>query len=322
MKRVEKILLAVGVLAFGLLAWKMPWPSVAWALRSVGIGFILIFAQEIVAHILNAAGWAAAFLPEHRSMVPSFWRLLKLRIAGDGVHYLIPSALVAGEMAKASMIGRDHPIASRLSSLVVSKFTQVLAFALVSAGSLWLIASGRLSLQAFGGGRNAGMVLLGVLIILLIALELRAWRSGKDTGHKKPEPQGWRSVVKMVDQDARVFLRRHPGLFLLSVLCFTLAYLWGAFEAYLIMRFLGLPVSVETALIIELLSASVDGVFFMVPAKAGTQEISKTAIFTALGLPKTAGFAFGLIRHAREILWALIGTALYYDERRSITPRP
>jgi hypothetical protein len=319
MSRMEKIILLVGLAAFGLVAFNMPWSSVRWAVSSVGLGFILIFGQEIVAHILNTLGWWTAFLPEHRAVVPSFWRLLRLRIAGDGVHYLIPSAIVAGEVAKASMIGSSHSVSKRISSLVVSKFTQLLAFGLVSAVSIILIARGRVSFESIDGHLGAGIALLSGMLLCVVALEARArWSAPSSAKTASGEPGGWRSIVSLLDQDARTFLREHPGLFALSVFFFVLAYLWGAFEAYWIAYFLGLPISVETALIIEILSTSVDGIFFMVPAKAGTQEVGKTAIFAALGLPKTAGFAFGLIRHAREILWAIAGLGLFYKERRHV----
>lgn len=316
MSKTEKAIFIVGAAAFVLVSWNMPWPSVRWAVGSVGAGFILIFSQEIVAHFFNALGWWSAFLPEHRAVVPSFWRLLRLRIAGDGVHYLIPSALIAGEMAKAAMIGKGHPVSKRISSLVVSKFTQLFAFGIMSTASIFLIVRGRVSFGAVDGRVGAGVALLSVMLLSFLALELRARWSGKNARGKPDESGGWKSIVGLLDQDARTFLREHPGRFALSAFFFTLAYLWGAFEAYWIAYFLGLPISAETALMIEILSTSVDGIFFMVPAKAGTQEVGKTAVFAALGLPKTAGFAFGLIRHAREILWAVAGLGLFYRERR------
>jgi len=317
--RLEKVLLAVGLAAFVFLAARMDWTAVSWAVRSVGFGILFILALEAVAHVFNALGWWACFLPEHRMLVPSLWRLLRLRIAGDGVHYIIPSAIVAGEMAKASMIGGKHPLADRLSSLVVSKFTQLLAFALISAGSLLLILRGRLDLARFEGHRTAALAFLGLLAASLLALVLRAWTS-RGAELDKPRKGGVAGTVAAVDQDVREFLSRHPGLFCLSVAAFAFAYLWGAVEAYYIASFLGVPVSAATALIIEMLSITVDGVFFMVPAKAGTQEVTKTAIFTALGLPKAAGFAFGLVRHAREIFWSVAGWGLFYMERRGPAP--
>jgi hypothetical protein len=95
-----------------------------------------------------------------------------------------------------------------------------------------------------------------------------------------------------------------------------LGYSWGAAEIWLITRLLGMSLSPMTALSVEFLSNLVDSLSFMVPAKIGTQEAGKTAIFKGLGMDATAGFTVGLIRHAREILWAGAGLLLYAAHQR------
>ena len=77
-----------------------------------------------------------------------------------------------------------------------------------------------------------------------------------------------------------------------------------------------MPVDARTALLIEVLSNAADMMFFMVPAKAGTQEAGKTVIFHWLGLGARTGLAFGIVRHLRELLWAALGVALYGMEMR------
>jgi hypothetical protein len=65
-----------------------------------------------------------------------------------------------------------------------------------------------------------------------------------------------------------------------------------------------------------MLAVFLDGIFFAVPGKAGTQEATKAAIFGALGYNPQTGLAFGLVRHIREIVWATAGFSLYYFKRR------
>ena len=103
------------------------------------------------------------------------------------------------------------------------------------------------------------------------------------------------------------FLRTHPRRVALSTLLFALGYAWGVFEAFWICHFLMMPVPVLIAVAIEVLSVTVDGILFMIPAKIGTQEGGKAAIFAALGLSSSAGFAFGVLRHVRELVWAALG---------------
>src|SRR5207244_3235551 len=103
-----------------------------------------------------------------------------------------------------------------------------------------------------------------------------------------------------------------PGRVTLSTVMFALGYTWGTFEAFWICRFLMIPVPMLTAFAIEILSVTVDGILFVIPAKIGTQEGGKVAVFAALGLPTSLGFAFGLVRHIRELVWGGLGLLLYW----------
>jgi hypothetical protein len=114
----------------------------------------------------------------------------------------------------------------------------------------------------------------------------------------------------------RFYFGRHPGRFAAAVALFALAYAWVTVEAWLICRLIGLPVDVTTALTIEVLAVAVDGLLFMVPAKVGTQELGKTAIFGLLHLSARSGLAFGIVRHLREVSWASIGLLVYASRLR------
>jgi hypothetical protein len=88
---------------------------------------------------------------------------------------------------------------------------------------------------------------------------------------------------------------------------FFIGWAAGAIEVYLILLFLGIPVTVERALAIEVLSATIDAVLFFVPGKVGTQEGGKVLIFSMLGLEAAKGLSLGILRRMRELIWAGIG---------------
>jgi hypothetical protein len=71
---------------------------------------------------------------------------------------------------------------------------------------------------------------------------------------------------------------------------------------------------------IEFLSNLIDALAFWVPAKIGTQEAGKTAIFAGLGLPPEMGFTLGVIRHVRELTWAGLGLGLYAHHQKKTPP--
>jgi len=292
-----------------ILVWRADTHAVRVAVLEVGWGIVLVVGQEVVAHLLNTLGWRFAFAREHAASLP-FGELLRLRLAGDAINYVTPSATIAGEYARVAMLGDRLGADVRAASVVVAKSAQTLAQAVFIAAGLsilgagFVIAAPRRSLALWGLG-------LGLLLAILLIYGSTAARLGPV-----------RAFLRNAALRLAEFLRDHPGRIVLSTFMFVLAYGWGSFEAYWICRFLGIPVPVSTALAIEVLSVTVDGILFMVPAKIGTQEGGKVAIFAALGLPASLGLAFGLVRHVRELSWAGIGMFLYALSARRRRRRP
>jgi len=105
--------------------------------------------------------------------------------------------------------------------------------------------------------------------------------------------------------------RARPRDLAAAVLCFLGAWSVGVVEARLILEYLRAPVSWGTAFAIESLSVLIETAFFFVPAKMGTQEGGKVAIFAALGLETAKGFSMGFVRRLRELFWALVGLAAF-----------
>jgi glycosyltransferase 2 family protein len=293
----------LGLLGLAILVGLADTHAVRVALLEVGWGIVLVVGQEVVAHLLNTLGWRFAFAREHVASLP-FGELLRLRLAGDAINYLTPSATIAGEYARVAMLGDRLAADVRTASVVVAKSAQTLAQAVFIAAGLSLLGAG---FVIAGPSRSLAFWGLGLGLLLAILLVC-----GSTAAHLGPVRAFSRNAARRL----AAFLRDHPGRVVLSTFMFVLAYGWGSFEAYWICRFLGIPVPVFTALAIEVLSLSVDGMLFMVPAKIGTQEGGKVAVFAALGLPASLGLAFGLVRHVRELSWAGIGMLLYARSAR------
>ena len=52
-------------------------------------------------------------------------------------------------------------------------------------------------------------------------------------------------------------------------------------------------------------------VFFMVPQGLGVNEVGITAAFNIIGMSTSVGLAYGLIRRARVVGYALVGLTAY-----------
>jgi hypothetical protein len=318
----QKIVLAIATLCLGFLLWRINAAEVWGYLRLIGAGMILILVQEIVPHISNAIGWRFAFAPSnHRAY--SLVELVRLRIAGDGVNYLTPSATIAGEVYRAVALPPTQPTEVRYASVSVAKVSQAVAqIVFILAGLAFIIASHNPIMGRYGpviywiAGLMAGafgfFTLAGILV----------WRffiSREPKAGVENERSGLRALLAGfgdVPRQSLTFIVEHPVRFVVSAAFFVGGYAWSSVEGLMICRFLGVPITFLTALIIEILSNVIDSLMFMVPAKVGTQEAGKTAIFLGLGLKPTAGFAFGVVRHIREVAWGAFGLFLCYQGKR------
>lgn len=307
----KKVILAAGLATLVLLVWKFD-PKLVWAeLSDFGWAFAVIIPFQLFDHALNALGWRFTFPEKHARAVP-FWRLIYARVAGDGVNYLTPSANIAGEFVRPALLGPVAPDDVKIMSVVLGKLTQALGQTVFIVAGLLLVVQGQLDFlepgQKVFGLAAAGLTGAGVLTALWLLTH---------PGKLGDRIWGLASRLGSVRAPLRAYVEGHRKRLALSIFFFMLGYAWGALEVWLACRFMGLTVSLKTALAVEVLSNVVDSLLFMVPAKMGTQEAGKTLIFKGLGLPARSGLAFGLIRHIRELVWAAAGLALFVAHQRA-----
>ena len=311
MKRLKALftplVLALGTATFLYLLWKFE-PARVWGhLVAFGWGFAVLLPFQILDHMLNAAGWKLAFPPESSGRV-RFRDLVRVRIAGDGVNYLTPSANIAGEFVRPGMIDGGLSSDVRVTSVLVAKVTQTVGQVFFIFSGLGYLLHAKLfdfdGTQAVLGAIGVGGIFFG----LVIGVSLLVMRPPKWFERRFPAAVESSAPVRAL---LKSYLLSHPVRMLGSIAFFMLGYAWGAAEIWIICRFLHVPVGLEMAFSIELFSNMVDSLAFMVPAKIGTQEGGKAVIFKALGLRPELGFTLGIIRHVREICWAGLGLALY-----------
>jgi hypothetical protein len=312
----HRLVLLAGVVALALLVWKLDIRAVLGIVSRVGWGMLFLLALGIVPPLLNAAGWRLSFEGD-AGRAYTFRTLWALWLAMDGVNYLVPTGSVAGEVARATLLGGSPPFEVRAASVLVSRLGQTVAqLAIVLVGLVALVAP----LPVLTSYRWITAAATGLLALLVAAagayllFARRLIRAGDGTPRPDEPPDGW---LRRTPALLRLYFGRSRARFSAAVVLFAAAYAWNSVETWWICDFIGLPVSVRTALTIEVLSVAIDGLTFIVPAKIGTQELGKVAVFTLLGFPAPFGFAFGIVRHLREIFWAAAGLFLYVLRRRA-----
>jgi glycosyltransferase 2 family protein len=313
MKRGADLNVAVAVLGIGVLAYllhRLGVEEVFQQLALVGWGWFFIIGQEFVAILANTAGWHYAFAASHRTV--SFWELFRMRQAGDGFDYLIPAALMGGDLLRINLLRQKLSISLGAASVTIAKFTQTLGQVLFIALGLTLFAPFAPLrpdlLPWLWGFLLAWFAIMAAILFALwrgvfsrITHFLLRWLPRRLARHLP--------VDKIAELDGYIasFLQGNQREFWASTALFALGWASSVVEVYLIFYFLGLPVDLPTAVTVETLSVFVDALMFFVPGKLGTQEGGKVLIFMSLGLPPVSGLAFGLIRRIREIVWAGVG---------------
>jgi glycosyltransferase 2 family protein len=304
---VERFFLLAGIVLFAVLILRIGLHSVLENLRLIGWGFALIIAQEVLAATANTLGWRQAF-PRPRAVIP-FRQLFAARVAGDGINCVTPTATIGGEFVRARMIEDVADPTAVWASVAVAKITQTVAQVVFILVGLLFVATHTPLPAVVRDGLLVGVPLFTALVVLTVVLQHRGlfmtgvWLLRR---LRLPVPARVGKQLRHLDDEIRRIYAA-PASFLLSTGFFLLGWMCGLLEIYLILHFLQVGASWQRAVSIEALSVTVDGLFFFVPAKAGTQEGGKVLIFTILGLDPAKGFTLGIVRRIRELCWAGIG---------------
>lgn len=280
------------------------------------LGVLIVFPMVLVAWF-DALGWRYAF---NRDRVP-LNTLLWTRLAGEAFNLSTPTAALGGEAVKTWLLRDRVSLSEALSSVIVAKTTITIAQGLLLllgvvlawthlppdsrllTAMVWLLALELVALALFVLAQTRGLAAFGGRV--LARLGVRRFERHAGLGH--------------VDQALAGFYLRQPGRLALSIGYHFAAWLLGAVETWMILWFLGTPVSLVTATVIEAFGTGIRFATFLIPGSLGALEGGYAATFSALGLGGTIGVTFSLVRRLREIVWIAVGLVAFALLR---VPRP
>jgi len=128
-----------------------------------------------------------------------------------------------------------------------------------------------------------------------------------------------REKAQAVDASIRRFHDERRAGFAAGIgLCF-LGWCGGALETWIVLRRLAPGSGWAQALGVEALSNVAVTMLLFLPGRIGGAEGARAGICVLLGLSPAQGVAYGLVRRAREIVWALPGLAVILA--RTLRPR-
>lgn len=307
MRHVQVALLLCGATLLGVLVNHIG-PSVilsAFSQLSWRLLIVLCFPSLLVT-VFDTLGWRFAF-PHDR--VP-FRTLLSTRLAGEAFNLTTPTASVGGDVMKAWLIRHHASFDESVSAVIVAKTTSTIAQGLFLAVGIacawWTLPTGSGLLRGMKWLLLVEIVAVGLFVTVQVggglAVVLRAVR--------------WMGLRRLsvrahgllrLDSALSAFYRRQPRRLFFSIGSHFIGWILGVAETYLILHFLGTPVPLVTATVIEAFGTAVHFATFFVPASLGVLEGGQMAAFGALGLGVATGLSVSLVSRVRQAAWAAVG---------------
>lgn len=309
-------------LALAFLIWmlhEVGWHTIWQHLLQVGWWWPVLLLPYGIVNWLEAISWGYLFVsPGHR---PSLVRLFRLRLSGEALNTLTPTAGLGGEPFKASrLVAFGVPWEEATASVVIHKGVAVLSLVLYIFLGLALVPfllpldGSLVMLLGLGAFLLAGGALLFILVqgrgpcMGSVRLLERLGLCPRRLKEKEAD-------LETLDAALASFYREHPGRGFLSLAMFLLAWLTHAVEVYLMFWLLGHPISWGLAICLDALAMLFTALGFFIPAALGVQDGGNVVLALGFHLGATLGAAFSILRRLREAFWMGLGLLLAAHEK-------
>ncbi len=292
------ITLTIGLFLFcGVLAWQGVGAVMA-GLKEASWRVFLLPLYAFIPLGMAVMAWQTLFiekpLPFRKAFYPG--------VVGLSINWLLPTAQLGGEVARAHMnIQSGYSAHQAVAAGVVDKTMQLLTQIIFTMLGLTLLVLG------YAGGSVAlaigiGAACFSIMVGLLIWAQSRGvFRLLAKSGSK------FRRLTGDLTENAETYDKEIRGLYGQGWAVFRSGAYRMAFrflmigEVYLAMQFIGHPVTFTEALILESLTQAIRVGAFFIPAAMGAQEGGLAVVGVMLGLTPESCVALALCKRVREL---------------------
>jgi uncharacterized protein (TIRG00374 family) len=319
LRLVNLILLLIAAVFFVWILNEVGWDTLGHYLWQVGWNWPLLLLPYGLVNWLEAWSWKYILVdtPVETKVSRLFW----LRLGGEALNQLTPTAGLGGEPFKASRLQADGvPLETASASVVIMKGILVLSLVLyifvgLALATVYLpeAAKHMLVLCLAALGLAAG----GIIFVIVQRrdpfgnsfrfLDRRGWLP-----HFLRDQEGF---VADLDTAMSHFYRQYPSRAVLSFFLFFLSWLLHAVEVYLMFWFLGHPISWGMAVCLDALAMLFTALGFFIPAAMGVQEGGNILLALGFKLGFDLGAAFSILRRIREAFWLCLGLVVVWREK-------
>ena len=319
MRRLNLILLAIACVFLIWILHEVGW-TVLWShLRQMGWYWPLLMLPYGLVTWLEAVSWKLMLLFGKDG--PSLTRLFWLRLGGEALNQLTPTASLGGEPFKAARLHADGvPWETATASLVIHKGILVLSLALyiilgialapfylpALGEHLWLLGLGALGLTAWG-------------LAFVIAQRRNPFGSGLKLldrlGYCPPSLRDREEKLNGLDSQLSLFYREHRVRAALAFIIFFISWVLHAVEVWVMFWLVGHPISCGMALCLDALAMLFTALGFFLPSSVGIQEGGNILLALGFNLGLPLGVTFSILRRLREAFWLSLGLIVVGREK-------
>ncbi len=291
--------LIAGIALAIALAYYIGFADVLRAAGEIGWGgFALICIAGIGVEVVLATAWYA-LMSAHKVRWDA---LLFARQLRDTVSDILPFTVVGGMVigARAAILG-GAPARFAFAGMMVDVTTELVGqIAFLTLGLL--IGINELRADPTLAPYVSGLIVTTALLIPMAAAFVVLQRRGSRFAETIAERLLPRAVshTKAFSHALDGFYKQ-PARLLLSSLLHLAAWIASGAWIWLIMRLVGAPMDIFSAIAIESLAGALRSATAFVPANAGVQEVGYAVLAPVFGVGPEIGLAVSLLKRARDI---------------------
>jgi putative membrane protein len=284
----------------GLVIWSGIGP-IAQAIASVGWGILLVIAVRIGTVSVAGAGWQLLF-PAHKH--PGLVTCVLVRFIREATNALLPLMQVGGDLIGARLImfrGTAGPLAaaSIIVDILIQAVTQFLFACLGVTALVALGASDGLARTIASALAVAAILLAGFYVAQRSAGQrLLQWIMSTLTGDRQWRVLG--TIDAVYEQLATIYANRRR--LLVSSVVHMIGWLAGVAEVLIVLAWMGHPIGLAEALVIESLLHAVRGAAFAIPGALGAQEGGLVLLCALFGIPPEQAIALSLVKRVPDVV--------------------
>lgn len=307
MKKGLTIITIIGLLSACMLIASQDVGEVFKAVTRIGWGILPVLLIHLAQVVLSGLGWYAFF--PNSSYQGTVSGVVFLRWMREAINSMLPMTQIGGEVISNRLLilrgmGGGEAGATIVLDLTMEIVTQFL-FTLL--GLILVMRTGY-------DGPVLNWIIIGLVVSVLVIISFYLaqnrglFRLFERLMSKLVENTSLfsKNPIDGLHDEIQLLYRRHFSL-INSCCLHLLSWLAGTFEVWLIMNFIGWPVSLSEALVLESLGQAVRSAAFFIPGGLGAQEAGFLLFGLIYGLPPEAGLALSLIKRLREVLLGIPG---------------